>query len=143
MKFYNTMVGVCSTQVLTQDGNFRVGELFEVEQATGTISINASFFELDGLEELRLGGVVLGGTGAVIREFSTDPTFAANSNNIVPTQKRLAQICNPRVSPHGSDVAVNRLNAGNISFEGQKIFKVLGGEIKITTVANTPRWRPQ
>ena len=32
-------VGVCSTQVLTQDGNFRVGELFEVEQATGTISI--------------------------------------------------------------------------------------------------------
>ena len=26
------------TQVLTQDGNFRVGELFEVEQATGTIS---------------------------------------------------------------------------------------------------------
>tara|TARA_B100002019_G_scaffold190210_1_gene164452 strand:+ start:7531 stop:12444 length:4914 start_codon:yes stop_codon:yes gene_type:complete len=119
-----------------QDGNFRVGELFEVEQATGTISINASFFELDGLEELRLGGVVLGGTGAVIREFSTDPTFAANSNNIVPTQKAIGAYVQSRVSSGGSDVAVNRLNAGNISFEGQKIFKVLGGEIKITTVAN-------
>ena len=75
MKLVCLTVGVCSTQVLTQDGNFRVGELFEVEQATGTISINASFFELDGLEELRLGGVVLGGTGAVIREFSTDPNI--------------------------------------------------------------------
>ena len=119
-----------------QDGNFRVGELFEVEQATGTISINASFFELDGLEELRLGGVVLGGTGAVVREFSTDPTFAANSNNIVPTQKAVAAYVQSRVSSGGSDIAVNRLNAGNISFEGSKIFKVLGGEINIKTVAN-------
>ena len=136
MKLVSLTVGVCSTQVLTQDGNFRVGELFEVEQATGTISINASFLELDGSEELRLGGVVLGGTGAVIREFSTDPTFAANSNNIVPTQKAIGAYVQSRVSSGGSDVAVNRLNAGNISFEGQKIFKVLGGEIKITTVAN-------
>ena len=41
-----------------------------------------------------------------------------------------------------TDVAVNRLNAGNISFEGQKIFKVLGGEIKITTVANIQKGNP-
>ena len=112
-----------------QDGNFRVGELFEVEQATGTISINASFFELDGLEELRLGGVVLGGTGAVIREFSTDPTFAANSNNIVPTQKAIGKYVQSRVSSGGSDLKVNRLNAGDISFEGDRIFKPLGGRI--------------
>jgi hypothetical protein len=112
-----------------QDGNFRVGELFEVEQSTGTISINASFFELDGLEELRLGGVVLGGTGAVVREFSTDPTFAANSNNIVPTQKAIGKYVQSRVSSGGSDLKVNRLNAGDISFEGDRIFKVLGGTI--------------
>ena len=112
-----------------QDGNFRVGELFEVEQSTGTISINASFFELDGLEELRLGGVVLGGTGAVVREFSTDPTFAANSNNIVPTQKAIGKYVQSRVSSGGSDLKVNRLNAGDISFEGNRIFKPLGGSI--------------
>ena len=117
-----------------QDGNFRVGELFEVEQSTGTISINASFFELDGLEELRLGGVVLGGTGAVIREFSTDPTFAANSNNIVPTQRAIGKYVQARVSSGGSDLKVNRLNAGDISFEGNKIFKPLGG----TIVFNAP-----
>jgi len=119
-----------------QDGNFRVGELFEVEQATGTISINAAFFELDGLEELRLGGVVLGGTGAVIREFSTDPTFAANSNNIVPTQKAVASYVQSRVTSGGSDIAVNRLNAGNISFEGQRIFKPLGGVINANVSVN-------
>ena len=119
-----------------QDGNFRVGELFEVEQATGTISINASFFELDGLEELRLGGVVLGGTGAVIREFSTDPTFAANSNNIVPTQRAIGKYVQSRVSSGGSDLKVNRLNAGDISFEGNRIFKVLGGGIDINVAAN-------
>ena len=117
-----------------QDGNFRVGELFEVEQSTGTISINASFFELDGLEELRLGGVVLGGTGAVVREFSTDVTFAANSNNIVPTQKAIGKYVTARVSSGGSDLKVNRLNAGDISFEGDKIFKPLGG----TIVFNAP-----
>ena len=32
-------------------------------------------------------------------------------------------MCNPRVSSGGSDVAVNRLNAGNISFEGQKYLR--------------------
>ena len=119
-----------------QDGNFRVGELFEVEQSTGTISINASFFELDGLEELRLGGVVLGGTGAVVREFSTDPTFAANSNNIVPTQRAIGKYVQSRVSSGGSDLKVNRLNAGDISFEGNRIFKVLGGSIDVLQVAN-------
>ena len=119
-----------------QDGNFRVGELFEVEQSTGTISINASFFELEGLEELRLGGVVLGGTGAVVREFSTDPTFAANSNNIVPTQRAIGKYVQSRVSSGGSDLKVNRLNAGDISFEGNRIFKVLGGGIDFEVAAN-------
>tara|TARA_R110000851_G_scaffold232932_2_gene385506 strand:+ start:6148 stop:11031 length:4884 start_codon:yes stop_codon:yes gene_type:complete len=119
-----------------QDGNFRVGELFEVEQSTGTISINASFFDLSGLDELALGGVVLGGTGAVIREFSTDGTFTANSNNIVPTQKAIGIYVKSRISSGGSDVAVNRLNAGDISFTGDRIFKALGGRIDMLRVVN-------
>ena len=117
-----------------QDGNFRVGELFEVEQSTGTISINASFFDLNGLEELSLGGVVLGGTGAVVREFSTDGTFTANSNNIVPTQKAIGIYVKSRISSGGSDIAVNRLNAGDISFSGDKIFHPLDGVIVMNNV---------
>jgi len=119
-----------------QDGNFRVGELFEVEQSTGTISINASFFDLSGLTELALGGVVLGGTGAVVREFSTDGTFTANSNNIVPTQKAIGIYVKSRISSGGSDVAVNRLNAGNISLTGDKIFTPLNGRINFNTSVN-------
>ena len=31
-----------------QSGNFRVGELFAVEQATGIVTISADFFDLAG-----------------------------------------------------------------------------------------------
>ena len=73
-----------------QDGNFRTGELFSVQQATGVVTISAEFFDLDGLSELALGGVRLGGSGTVVNEFSTDPTFAADSNNVIPTQRAIA-----------------------------------------------------
>jgi hypothetical protein len=67
-----------------QDGNFRAGEQFAVEQATGVITIAADFFDLEGLTELRLAGINVGST-AVIREFSKDGLFLQNSNNIIPT----------------------------------------------------------
>ena len=41
-----------------------------------------------------------------------------------------------RVSSGVSDLKVNRLNAGDISFEGNRIFKVLGGSIDVLQVAN-------
>ena len=95
-----------------QDGNFRVGELFAVEQATGTVTLNAQFFELQGLEELRLGGVTVGGSGVVIREFSTDNTFTADSNNIVPTQKAIKAYIQRRVSGGGADAITSYVVAG-------------------------------
>jgi hypothetical protein len=95
-----------------QDGNFRVGELFKVEQATGVITLNADDFQLSGLTELRLGGVVLGGTSAVIREFSTDGTLAANSDNIIPTQKAIATYIEKQIGGGGADVVVSGLIAG-------------------------------
>jgi hypothetical protein len=97
-----------------QDGNFRVGELFRVEQATGTVTISASLFNLSGLEELSLGGVSVGGTGTVIREFSTDSTFLADSNNIVPTQKAIKAYITARISGGGSDVFTTILTSGQV-----------------------------
>jgi len=79
---------------------------------------------------------VLGGTGAVVREFSTDGTFTANSNNIVPTQKAIGIYVKSRISSGGSDIAVNRLNAGNISFQGNEIFTPLNGAINFDVVVN-------
>jgi len=97
-----------------QDGNFRVGELFGVNQATGVVTISAQFFDLDGLSELALGGVRLGGTGTVVNEFSTDPTFSADSNNIIPTQKAIATFLADRLSVGGSDLETNSITAGSI-----------------------------
>jgi hypothetical protein len=70
-----------------QDGNFRVGEYFRVDQATGTATLNANAFNLAGLTSLRLGsiGAQLGET---INEFSSDVTLGgSNPTNVaVPTE---------------------------------------------------------
>ena len=66
-------------------GNFYVGDQFKVDQATGNVTLDASAFNLSGLESLRLGSV--GGLiGASVNEFSTDGTLSQNSNTKVPTQ---------------------------------------------------------
>lgn len=68
-----------------QNGNFRVGEYFRIDQATGTATLNANAFNLAGLTSLRLGsiGAQLGET---INEFSSDVTMSGNSNTAVPTE---------------------------------------------------------
>ena len=101
-----------------QDGNFRVGELFAVEQATGIVTISADRFDLGGLSELALGGIRVGGTGVVIREFSTDVTFAADSNNIVPTQRAIKAFISRRISGGGSEAATGTLIAGTVRIGG-------------------------
>lgn len=97
-----------------EEGNFRCGELFAVEQSTGTVTLNAQFFQLEGLEEIRIGGVSVGGSGTVIREFSTDRTFIADSNNIVPTQRAIKAYLTARVSGGGSDATTGSLTAGTV-----------------------------
>jgi hypothetical protein len=97
-----------------QSGNFRTGELFSVEQATGTVTISADFFDFSGLTELRLGGIRIGGTGAVVREFSTDPLFTEDSNNIVPTQRAIRAYLAGRLSIGGSEIAVSGFTAGTV-----------------------------
>ena len=95
-----------------QDGNFRVGELFAVEQATGIVTISAEFFDLDGLSEIALGGVSVGGSGVVVREFSTDPLFTADSNNVIPTQRAIKSFLARRISGGGSDTFTTQFTAG-------------------------------
>ena len=97
-----------------QDGNFRVGEQFKVEQDTGIITINASYFELSGLTQLTIGGIQVGGTAVVINEFSKEPTFIANADNIVPTQKAVARYLESRVSGGTSSANATRLIAGTV-----------------------------
>ena len=85
-----------------------------MQQATGVVTISAEFFDLDGLSQLALGGVRLGGSGAVVREFSTDPTFSEDSNNVIPTQRAIATFLADRLSVGGSDLELNAIIAGQI-----------------------------
>jgi hypothetical protein len=68
-----------------QDGNFRVGEYFKVDQATGKATLNASAFDLSGLTSLRLGAIGAQ-LGELINEFSSDTSLGGNSNSAVPTE---------------------------------------------------------
>jgi hypothetical protein len=69
-----------------QDGNFRVGEYFKVDQATGRATLNASAFDLSGLTSLKLGSIGAQ-LGEQINEFSADATLSGNSNLAVPTEQ--------------------------------------------------------
>ena len=107
-----------------QDGNFKVGSLFAVEQSTGIITISASQFGLSGLETLSLGGISVGGQSVIIRQFSTDSTFVANSNEILSTQKAIKAYLTGRLSQGGSNTFTGQLTAGTV---------VIGGSDKISS----------
>ena len=114
-----------------QSGNFRCGELFAVEQATGIVTISADFFDLGGLTELALGGVRLGGSGTVVREFSTDPLFTQDSNNVVPTQRAIKAYLQNRLNVGGSDLLTASFIAGTVKVGPGEISNVAGIETVI------------
>jgi hypothetical protein len=62
-----------------QDGIFRVGKFFTVDQGTGTVTFKATIAlsNLDGIGFKR---------GTVVKEFSTDATFSDNADDAVPTE---------------------------------------------------------
>ena len=118
-----------------QSGNFRTGELFAVEQATGIVTISADFFDFSGLTELKLGGIRLGGSGVVIREFSTDPLFSADSNNIIPTQRAVRAFLQNRLSIGGSELIVGSFIAGTVLVGPDRIGNVAGLTVQVPVLA--------
>jgi len=71
-----------------QKGDFRIGDLFKIEQATGVATLNADAFDLSGLNELQLGSIGAE-LGATINEFSTDETLSNDSNTAVSTERAI------------------------------------------------------
>jgi hypothetical protein len=119
-----------------QDGNFRVGDLFSVEQATGIATLNADAFNISGLQELQLGDLTLGGTSASINEFSTDGTMAANSDQIVPTQRAIRTYIASQIGGGASTLNVNLITAGLVQISGNTITTTTGVGITISAVVN-------
>lgn len=119
-----------------QDGNFRAGELFAVEQATGAVTLSADFFDLSGLTEIALGGIIVGGTATVVREFSTDVTMQANSNNIIPTQRAIAAFLNNKLNVGGEDLLTASFIAGVVKVGPAEISNTASFTNQINVVAD-------
>jgi hypothetical protein len=119
-----------------QDGNFRVGDLFSVEQSTGVATLNADAFNISGLQELQLGELTLGGSSAAINEFSTDGTMAANSDSIVPTQRAIRTYIASQIGGGASTLNVNQITAGLITIFGSTIETTTGVSIVMKSPVN-------
>jgi hypothetical protein len=114
-----------------QDGNFRVGDLFNIEQSTGIATLNADAFNISGLQELNLGNVTLGGGSATITEFSTDPFFTADSDNVVPTQRAIKAYIASQIGGGGASLNVNSVTAGSIFISSNVITTTSAVPIKM------------
>ena len=121
-------------------GNFYVGSQFKVDQATGNVTLDASAFNLSGLESLRLGSV--GGLiGASVNEFSTDGTLSQNSNTKVPTQNAVKTYVDTQISGLNADkiiegdTSVETIDTGS---DGNIQFKINAGlKLQIDSTGHT------
>ena len=119
-----------------QDGNFNVGNLFGVQQSTGTATLNADAFSLSGLQSLQLGALNIGVGSAIITQFSTDPYFTANSDNIVPTQRAIKSYITAQIGGGQSSLNVNTLTAGVVYIANDSISTTSGGQLNIKAKMN-------
>ena len=95
-----------------QNGIFRVGKFFSVDQGTGTVTFSASLAlsDVDGLGFKR---------GVVITEFSTDTAMTDNASDTVPTESAVRGYINRRLGYDvtGAPVA-NKLGPGVLAPNG-------------------------
>jgi hypothetical protein len=106
-----------------ENGNFQVGSLFGVEQATGTVTLSATQFGLQGLSQLSLGGIAVGGQSVIVTQFSTDQTFVANSDAVIPTQRAIKAYLASRLSQGGANTFTGTLISGTVEVGGAIFLK--------------------
>mgnify|MGYP006076595901 FL=1 len=99
-----------------QDGNFRVGKYFRIDQATGRATLDASAFDLAGLTSLRLGSIGAK-LGEQINEFSSDGTLAGGSNKAVPTEGAVKTYVDTQIANNASITLPKTAKTGEIAFE--------------------------
>jgi hypothetical protein len=102
-----------------ENGIFRVGQFFSVDQGTGTVTFSASIAlsNLDGLGFKK---------GVVVAEFSTDGTMASNASDIVPVQSAIRNFIDARLglTYGGSPTALsNLIGPGFLALDGSLAMK--------------------
>ena len=85
-----------------------------VQQATGIITLSASQFGLGGLSSLTLGGIALGSASVVITQFSTDSSFTANTDSVIPTQRAIRSYLSSRLTQGGANTFTGQITAGTV-----------------------------
>ena len=125
-----------------QDGNFLVGNLFGVQQASGIVTISADQFSLDGLKELTIGGLSVGPNAVVIEQFSTDSYFIANSDKIIPTQRAIKTYLARNVAGGGANATAGQVTAGTVGVGGpNRIFSPTLSTINVPRTVNFTQGR--
>jgi hypothetical protein len=100
-----------------QDGNFRVGTYFNVNQGDGSVSLQANI-NLTNVSGLGFT------SGAIVNQFSTDPKMGGTSpqDNIVSTQKALVSYIAAQISGKYSDNTTTT-NKGLMTLDGSSIMQ--------------------
>ena len=120
-----------------QDGNFLVGNLFGVQQASGIVTISADQFSLQGLQSLTIGGLSVGPNAIVIEQFSTDSYFTANSDKIIPTQRAIKTYLARNVAGGGAAATAGQVTAGVVGVGGpNRIFSPTLSTINVPRTVN-------
>jgi hypothetical protein len=104
-----------------QDGNFRVGKAFTVNQAQGSVSINAPI-DLSNLSSISLKKDL----GPPVSEFSTDNTMVTEADYKVPTEQAVAVYVNRRLGldRNGNTYAGSLLSGGGfVAVNGKMVMK--------------------
>ena len=129
-----------------QDGNFKVGQFFRIDQATGKSTIDASTFDLTGLSNLQF--ALPDGTkvGVEINKFDADGTLGGSetSDSFVPTQKAVKTYVDTNFINSNDDVTVgSELLSRNLTVNGNTNITgdtIIGGSLQVsgtTTSVNT------
>jgi hypothetical protein len=96
-----------------QDGNFRVGSYFNVNQGDGSVSLqaNINLTNVNGL------GFT---SGVIVTQFNPDPKMVDNADNEVPTQKAIVSYINSIVAGKFSDNTATP-GKGLLTLDGSKV----------------------
>jgi hypothetical protein len=113
-----------------QNGIFKVGRFFKVDQGTGTVTFSASIAlsNLDGIGFKR---------GVVVSEFSTDASMTNNAPEVVPVQSAVRGYIDKRlgIDHGGGPVALsNLIGPGYLALNGALTMK---GNLNMGTFAIT------
>ena len=98
-----------------QDGNFRVGDYFRVNQGDGSVSFSAAIAlsNLDGLGFTR---------GVTINEFSADSDMVDVSDEAIPTEQAVVNYINKRIGQDqdGLNMGSDKIGPGALMLDGSE-----------------------